>query len=254
MRTTVSFESLPPAAPRPLQWRRLRRQLEILWEADPAKVLDAAFSTGDALGGMSDERQLRRVLACGEGQALLAERASLTEVLADRDALRAMPEGSFGRAFLAFSERHGLNPRELIESQHAMSRDYADLDPIRQWISDRFTVMHDLWHVIAGYDATHAGESALMCFSLPQRVNDRALPIFMVMSLLTGRISPRNAWEAFVRGKRAGCLVAQPFEQLLSQPLEAVRKQLGVTPPRTAHPRETSEDMLIRAEPVESTG
>lgn len=253
MTMAVSLENLPPATTRPLQWKRLKKQLEILWEADPAKVLDAAFSTGDALGGMSDERQLRRLLACDEGQAILAERASLTEALADHDALRAMPEGSLGRVFLAFSERHGLNPRQLIESQHAMSRDYADLDPIRQWISDRFTVMHDLWHVIAGYDATHAGESALMCFSLPQRVNDRALPIFVVMSLLTGRISPRNAWEAFVRGKRAGCLVAQPFERLLPQPLEAVREQLGVAPPRTAHPRETSEAMLIRAAPTENT-
>lgn len=245
----LSTDSLPPARPRPVQWRRLKEQLAVLWEADPAKVLDAAFSTGDAIGGMSDERQLRRILASDEGRSIVVERASLTEALADHAALRAMPRGSLGRAFLAFSEHHGLDPRALIESQHRMSRDYAHLDPVRQWISDRLTVMHDLWHVIAGYDATHAGESALMCFSLPQRVNDRALPIFVVMSLLAGRISPRNAWEAFVRGKRVVLLAAQPLEQLLPQPLEAVREHLGVTPPGTAHPRETSEAMLIRTEP-----
>jgi ubiquinone biosynthesis protein COQ4 len=241
----LATDALPTAQARPVQWKRLWRQLVILWEADPANVLDAAYSTGDSIGGMSDERQLRRILATPEGRALIERRISLTEALADRDALRAMPEESLGRAFLVFSERHGLNPRALIESQHAMSRDHAALDPVRQWVSDRFTVMHDLWHILAGYDATHAGESALMCFSCPQRVNDRALPIFITMSLLNGRIAPRNAWEAFVRGRRAGFLADQSFEDLLPRPLFEVREALGISPPRTGHPGATTDGMLI---------
>lgn len=174
------------------------------------------------MGGMSDERQLARFLDHQTGRALLERRVSLADALADHDGLRSLPVGSLGREFLAFCERHALNARKRIESQHQMSRDYAALDPVRQWVSDRFTVMHDLWHVLAGYDATHAGESALMCFSLPQRANDRALPIFVVMSLLSGRISRRNALEAIGRGRRAAYLSSQPFEQLLSDPLDAV--------------------------------
>lgn len=242
---SLRLASLPPAVLRPIQWRRLREQLAILQEADPAKVLDAAYSVGDALGGMSDERQLARFLDRLEGQALLASRESLPGALADHGSLGSLPEGSLGRAFLAFSERHGLNARKLVESQHQMSRDHAMLDPVRQWANDRFTVMHDLWHVLAGYDATNAGESALMCFSLPQRANDRALPIFIVMSLLTGRISPRNALEAIRRGRRAVYLWSQPFEALLPEPLAAVRERLRIDPPDTAHPRVTSEGMLI---------
>jgi ubiquinone biosynthesis protein COQ4 len=239
------LERLPLPIQRPVQWRRLREQLAILHEADPAKVLDAAFSVGDALGGMNDERQLARFLDQPEGRKLLDSCPSLPDVLADHDALRSLPEGSLGRAFLTFCERHSLNARNLIESQHKMSRDYSTLDSVRQWMSDRFTVMHDLWHVLAGYDATNAGESALMCFSLPQRTNDRALPIFIAMSLLTGRISPRNAIEAIRRGRRARYLWSQPFEALLSEPLEAVRAQLGIDPPQQAHPRITSKGMLI---------
>jgi ubiquinone biosynthesis protein COQ4 len=241
----VSLASLPPARPRPVQWRRLRDALAVLWESDPAKVLDAAFTVGDSLGGMSDERQLARLLATPTGQDLLAKRASLPDALADHAALRAMPEGSLGRAFLAFAERHHLDSRKLLESQHAMSRDYAGLDPVRQWLSDRLTVMHDLWHVLAGYDATTAGESALMCFSLPQRVNDRALPIFIVMSLLTGRISARCTLEAWRRGRRAARLAAQPLEELLPLPLAEARERLGITPPRAAHPGPTPDAMLI---------
>ena len=241
----VAVDAFPPARARPIQWRRLGQQLAILWESRPEKVLDAAYSVGDALGGMSDERQLRRVLATPEGQRLAAHRSSLPDALADHDALRAMPDGSLGREFLAFCERHALNSRKLVESQHRMSRDHRDLDPLRQWLGDRLTVMHDLWHVLVGYDATHAGESALMCFSLPQRVNDRALPIFIVMSLLSRRISARNAWEAWRRGQGAALLAAQPFEELLPLPLAAVRERLGIAPPRVAHPGSVSPAMLI---------
>lgn len=242
----IAIDALPPARPRPIQWRRLGQQLAILWESRPEKVLDAAYSVGDALGGMSDERQLRRVLATPEGQGLAARRSSLPDALADHDALRALPDASLGREFLAFCERHGLDSRKLVESQHQMSRDHGDLDPLRQWLSDRLTVMHDLWHVLVGYDATHAGESALMAFSLPQRVNDRALPIFIAMSLLSGRISPRNAWEAWRRGQRAALLAAQAFEELLPLPLAEVRERLGIAPPLVAHPGGVSPAMLIR--------
>jgi ubiquinone biosynthesis protein COQ4 len=248
MTTALETDLLLSAKPRPIQWRRLGRALATLWEADPPKVLDAAFTVGDSLGGGSDERQLRRVLATETGQRLLAEEVSLADALGNHEALRALPEGSLGRAFLRFAERHGLEPHQLLESQHAMSRDYAELDPVRRWMFDRFTTMHDLWHVVAGYDATHAGESALMCFSLPQRVNDRALPIFVVMSIVTGRIGVRCAWRAFRRGRRARFLAGQPFEEFLRLPIEEARRRMGVREPRESHARAVTEAMLIPVE------
>ncbi len=221
------------------------QQLQVLQQTDPQSVLDAAYSVGDAIGGPSEERQVRRFLESAKGLDLIAKRPSLTDALGDREALASMPAGSLGRAFLRFSERYGLNPRKLVESQHEMSRDYAHLDRVRQYLSDRFTVMHDLWHVLAGYDATPPGESALMCFSLPQRVNDRALPIFIAMSVLTRNIHPTNAREAFRRGRRTAFLPAQPFEQMLPTSLEAVREKLEISPPRVGHPVATTEGMLI---------
>jgi len=238
-------DSLPDSRTRPVQWRRLWRHLKILNATDPQTVLDAAYSVGDSLGGMSEERQLKHFLATHSGQALLESKVSLTEALADQEALARMPEGSLGRTFLQFAERLGLNPRKLIESQHEMSRDYARLDGVRQFVRDRSTVMHDLWHVLVGYDATEAGESALMCFSLPQRVNDRALPIFIAMSVLTGKLRAGNAWQALRRGRRAASLIEQPFEQLLPLPLAEVRARLEISEPRAAHPGSVSEGLLI---------
>ncbi|MAG30476.1 MAG: hypothetical protein CL908_06220, partial [Deltaproteobacteria bacterium] len=173
-RSPVVVANLPPAVRLRVQWRRLLHNLNLLRKGDPAEVVDAAFSVGDAIGGMSQERQMRRIFATPEGQALWQHKESLSDALSDHAALASMPPGSLGRVFLAFCRRHGLVSRDLVEHQHAMSRDYHKLDPVRQWWNDRHAVMHDILHVLAGYDATHAGESALMCFSLPHRLNDRA--------------------------------------------------------------------------------
>ena len=165
--------------------------------------------------------------------------------MCDHSALAALPDESLGHYFLSFAVRHEIDSMALLESQHAMSRDYLELDPVRQWLSDRLTVMHDLWHVLAGYDATTSGESALMCFSLPQRVNDRALPIFIVTSTVTGQIGIRDAVRGIRRGMQTKYLPEQPLEEFLPQPLDQVRRALGITPPRVSHAQMKHPDMLI---------
>ncbi len=237
--------AMPPAKKRPVQWRRLWQQLAILNDSDPAKVLDAAFSVGDALGGMSEERLVQRILTDSSAREFIAEKSSLVDALADRETLSAMAEDSLGHHFFRFCQQHGIQPRKLIESQHDMSRDYKSLDPLRQYLSDRFTVMHDLWHVLAGYDATTAGESALMCFSLAQRINDRALPIFITMSACTGKLSFGNTIEAIKRGRQSTFLPAKHFESLLPLPLQEVRQRLAISPPQLAHPGKNTTGMLI---------
>ena len=59
----IAIEELPPCIPRPVQWQRLIENLKALNDGDEAKILDAAYSVGDAIGGTSEERQLRRILA-----------------------------------------------------------------------------------------------------------------------------------------------------------------------------------------------
>jgi ubiquinone biosynthesis protein COQ4 len=242
-----SLAELPPAPRRPVQWRRAWRQVELLWQGRPEDAVDAAYAIKDALGGMTDERLLRRALADPLGRALLARRPSLPALLSDHAALAQLPEGSFGRAYLAFCRRHGINAAGLVESENRMSRDFGRLDPLRQWFSDRLTVLHDLWHVLGGYDATPPGESALICFTIPQGLTYRPMPVFVVMLLLARQLSPRRAFQAFRRGRRAAWLVVQPYEQLLGEPLEAVRAKLGLPAPEADHPGRTPEGMLIPA-------
>jgi hypothetical protein len=66
------------------------------------------FKIVDALRGRSDLRNVERMRESEIGRAILAERRSLLDVLANRERLRALPEGSLGRIYLAFMEREGL--------------------------------------------------------------------------------------------------------------------------------------------------
>jgi ubiquinone biosynthesis protein COQ4 len=73
----------------------------------------------------------------------------------DLAALRALAPGTLGREYAEFMERHGLDP----EFYPAIHED----DPVACLIN-RIRRTHDIWHVVAGFDADVAGEIGLMGF------------------------------------------------------------------------------------------
>src|SRR5215510_7362856 len=107
------------------------------------------FKIVDALRGRSDPRNVERMRESEIGRAILAERRSLLDVLANRERLRALPEGSLGRVYLAFMEREGLTADGLAaaadEGYRARSSD-PDVVTFGDWARDS----HDLWHVLTG--------------------------------------------------------------------------------------------------------
>lgn len=80
-----------------------------------------------------------------------------------------MPEGSFGRAYQAHIERYDLDPGALIQLRRDTDPLHADRDGDLRWFIERSELIHDLWHVLAGYGADGLGEGALLAFSLAQR-------------------------------------------------------------------------------------
>ena len=51
------------------------------------------------------------------------------------------------------------------------------------------------------------------------------------LSRAIGGSVPSAMWQAYRTGKRASWLPAEDWESRLEQPLEAVRDELGITPP-----------------------
>jgi ubiquinone biosynthesis protein COQ4 len=241
---TIPLDIPPPPLARPLEWRRAVRALrELINNPDDT---EKAFEVVVALGDAHDERLFQRFLAQAHGGRLIAERPSLVELLSDRAWLAGLPADSFGRAYLDYLDRTGLDPAGLLRLKDSMeARLWASgdstsrLDSARDWFRDRSILMHDLWHVLTGYGTDELGEAALLPFSYAQ-AGGRANALLVIGAALQGaRLVGlgflRYLYEAWQRGRHAAWLIALPYEELLPQPLDDVRRGARIEPATTAH-------------------
>ena len=105
----MSIEIPPAPARQPVRWRRA---LDEAARADPPSPTTPTTPShlAYALGRREFERNFQRFAASASGAALLAERPSLLAALSDREALARLPDGSFGRAYLAYLEPTASRP------------------------------------------------------------------------------------------------------------------------------------------------
>jgi ubiquinone biosynthesis protein COQ4 len=224
-----------------LEWRRAWRALRGLI-ADSGRT-DLAIEIIDALAGRSFERAFETFRGDPEGRRLLAERPSLLATLMNRDALRALPVGSFGRAYVEFMHAANLRADGLAEAEAIVVERNGlrpTLDADHDFFANRSRDMHDLWHVLTGYGMDEAGEAALLAFNLGQ-VPSLGIALIVGASTVVGPNDLRGSWPRYLfragrRGRRAVPLMLVPYERLLPQPLEAVRRLLRIQPAREAHP------------------
>ncbi len=224
-------------------WRALRCLVTV--SRDPEKT-DVGAAMVRALEGRSRERQMARFAAHPMGARILAEGRRLERTLSDCAALEALPRGSLGQSYAAWTSDEGISAEGLIEAAG-----YADpaASAQRKLIDRRSASTHDLWHVVTGYGRDLLGEIALLHFTLVQTRNTGLiLPCWLgLLSPRNGRDGRRLIFAARRRARRATWLPVADWEALLPQPLPAVRERLGVGPP----PR---YDPVWQEPPVEGRG
>ena len=187
-----------------------------------------------ALRGKSFARNFKRFQASPVGARVLANKENLVDVLSDRAYLEGLPEGSVGRAFIAFLDGCGITPQGLNDAAHEAGLSDQNLPEDLVRYAGRLRVQHDLWHIIGGYGCDGFGEVCNLAFSYPHSKN-----IGMMVLAIAGAHNYAKAfpgepiraamWEGYRRGKRVTWLIGVDWEKLLPLPLEDVRRQLGVT-------------------------
>jgi len=220
------------AAPR-RDWAKAVRSVRRLL-ADKDDTVQV-FEIMRALNGNSTRNGYLRLLGTARGGRLAYQRRELAEVLSDRVALAKLPADSVAAHYLAFTAAGQITPDGLADVSREVHEDRIDLVHPVAWYGRRIRDVHDLWHVLAGYDLSGLGEACLVAFSFPQT---RALgwAAIGIGAWLTALRQPHHPYaraiaEGYRRGRAAAWLPGEDYEALLAEPLDAARARLNLTPP-----------------------
>jgi len=146
----------------------------------------------------------------------------------DFEALTRLPEGTFGREYARFMQANHLRP--------IVPTDRVDPELLaRNAFTVRYAVVHDMVHVLTGFDTSWPGEVGVWAFVGGQGYS-LGFRVAAVMSLVVApfRCPLRlgEAWRNFRRGwamgKRARLVIAERLEERFEQRLTEVRAELGV--------------------------
>ena len=202
--------------------------------ADPDETKHV-FEVIDALQGPTLGRIRARLRRSEQGRRLLETKPSLLPLLNDREGLRGLPDGSLGRAYLAFVESEQITAEGLVEASDLAREDHRHAELV--WIKDWLRDTHDLWHAVLGYKGDLVGEAALLAFSHYETGNLGVGAIAALAWLKLGReTEPSVGARRVVRGgrriaKRAAWFLEVPWHEWLARPLDEVRRHLGVAGP-----------------------
>ena len=232
MQTEPTTEQSPTPPSHAIRWGEAFRALWAL--ARDNDDTSHVFRIVGALRGASDARNVARMQESEIGRRILEERRSMLDVLADRDRLRALPEGSLGRVYLDFMEREGLSAEGLAEAaEHDPTAGHdRDEKTFREWARDS----HDLWHVLTGYGRDPLGELCLLGV-LYSQIGSPGTAFISLLGLLQvpfeypGAPSLRAVLQGFWIGRRAEWMIAQDWEALLEKPFDEVRLELAIGRP-----------------------
>lgn len=185
------------------------------------------------LTGPSAVALFERVWADPVGRAILEEGRDLSATLRDRAYLASLPAESLGRAYLDWTAPRDFTADGIAEAiSEQVPRDLSDPGAT---MGARVVDMHDLWHVLNGWDSDIVGEIHLLGYSYAQLGAWAWLALGLLSNVplvLSGRLDGLAClFGAIRRGREAALLPAVDWEEMLTLPLDEVRRRLGVRPP-----------------------
>ena len=215
--------------------RVARQAMEILAE-NPDDTAQAIVAIA-AMSGNSNERLFKRFKKSPKGRQILEQKRDLYEILCDRERLLAMPKGSLGRTICEWFIRENISAEGLAGASEAAAKEFPDRQVNAgaqgKIYGSRLLNLHDVFHVLTGYDRDMRGEIAVLAFTVPQTWSTG-------IAYLVWRSLTSNPWnsevsklirQGFRRGLRAEWLVDQDWESLFEQPIDQVRAQLDIGAP-----------------------
>src|ERR1019366_6244815 len=193
------------------------------------------FEIMGALNGDSTAKSYRRLLETPNGGRLAYEHFELAPRLMDDAWLDSFAPGTVGAAYRPSVRSKTTSPDALAEISRQRQSKVDQAHP-HAWFGRRTRDSHDICHVQSGYHRDGLGEACLVAFSYAQTGSLGWAVIALGAALRSRRGRTRHPyigaiWQGYKRGKAAAWLAGEDYEQLMSEPLDAARRRLNITPP-----------------------
>ena len=189
-----------------------------------------------ALNAGNGALNYHRLLDTPGGGRIAFRRTEMAQLLSDPDYVASFRSGTVGAAYRDFLNRTGYSAMGLAEVSQADNVPH-DAEHPYAWFGRRERDVHDIWHVLTGYQADEPlGEACLVAFSYAQTKGLGWAAIALGASLKAKRVTGRWTFaraviEGYRNGKRAAWLSGEDYEQLLHEPLETARRRLNIPEP-----------------------
>ena len=203
--------------------------------ADPNDTVQV-FRIMQALNAGAAKKGFHRLVATPEGGRMAYQRLELVDRLMDRAWVESFAPGTVGAAYREFLDRTGYSANGLAEVSN-QDRRAADVAHPYAWFGRRQRDIHDIWHVLTGYQADEPlGELCLVNFSYAQG-GGLGWGFIAKMGVLKG-LFKKHGWtvmravrEGYTRGRKAAWLNYVNIETLFAEPLDAARARLKLSEP-----------------------
>ncbi len=164
--------------------------------------------------------------------------------------LSAAPEGSLGHDLYRMLVENGYDAEVLDRDSIGL----AKLKPAVRYLNTRILQMHDVWHLVAGYQTTSLHEIAISSFQLAQFGHNYSAMFLAAVSVM----SQKNSTDAFnlmmqiiaeswVHGRQSPPFMAIAFESEWSDTLEQVRNRHNIATFQGSFPPDLFEQLKAAA-------
>lgn len=190
---------------------------------DALTITVAVASLGQALH--PDMADIALQHACHHEGAVEAIKKPIPDYT-DIEALARCPNNSLGNSLYQMIVENGYDPEVLDREAIALS----ELPHPLHYLNARILQMHDVWHLVAGYETTSSNEIAISAFQLAQfGHNYSSMFLAAVMAISTFK-EPRGftilmqiITEAWQHGREAPYMMNIEWENEWNNSLETIR-------------------------------
>jgi len=164
----------------------------------------------------------------------------------DIEALAACPEESLGRSLYNMIIENDYDPEVLDRDAIMLSA----LPPSLRYLNTRILQMHDVWHLVAGYETTGTHEIAISSFQLAQFGHNYSAMFLAVVSTISHCEQPRGFTilmqiiaEAWQHGRSTPAMMDIEWEEEWKHSLTQIRINHNISTMQSVFPADLMETM-----------